>query len=314
MNSLGIAKVGRVIGDGAVLARLERLGRHPRVFPNLVHAGFPPEQLVEARQWYIRDARSGIERHAGERLAQGYFDDEPLLTLLCRYFGCTDWKLENSPWFFGPEDYERFFGALVDPIEYASAQLESGDGESRWGGFFLKLPFDLGMEEARRSLWNEIVQREHYWKPQADYTHMRAGTLFGYVQRSLDVVRFTPDHFHYQWEQAFRVRLYKALNRFQQALEVAVRRWQEQRRERTERFNRGTYVGGRVVIMDLEILRALAYLGLDLNTIDEKALRTTFRQRSKSCHPDLGGDPREFQELSRQKDILEHWLLLRGNG
>lgn len=311
MISVGIPKVGRVIGDGAVLARLERLGRHSRIFPNLVRAGFPPEQLAEASQWYIRDARSGVERHAGELLAQGYFDDEPLLTLLCRYFGCTDWKLENSPWFFGPEDYERFFSAFLDPVEYATAQLEAGNGEPRWGGFFLKLPFDLGMEEARRSLWNEILHREPYWKPQADYTHRRADALFGYVQRSLDIVRFTPDHYHYQWEQAFRVRLYGALNRFQQALEVAVRRWQEQRRERAERFNRGTFLGGRVVIMDLAVLRALAYLGLDMSTVDEKSLRSTFRQRSKDCHPDLGGDPREFQELSRHKEVIDAWLRLQ---
>lgn len=311
MNSLGTFKGGRVIGDGAVLARMERLGRHPRVFPNLVRAGFPSEQLAEASQWFIRDARSLVERHAGEMFAQGYFDDEPLLTLLCRYFGCTDWKLENSPWFFGPEDYERFFTAFLDPVEYATVQLEAGEGEQRWGGFFLKLPFDLGMEQARRSLWNEIVLREHYWKPQTDYTHLRAGALFAYVQRNLDVVRFTPDHFHYNWEQAFRVRLYAAMNRFQQALEVAVRRWQEQRRERAERFNRGTYASGRVVIMDLDVLRALAYLGLDLNTVDEKTLRGAFRQRSKDCHPDMGGDPQEFQELSRHKDVLEAWLRIR---
>jgi hypothetical protein len=308
MPSLAYAKSGRVLGDGAVLARLERLGRNPRVFPNLVKAGFPAEQLAEASTWYIRDARSGVERHAGQLLAQGYFDDEPLLALLCRYFGCTDWKLENSPWFFGPGDYERFFHALVGPVEYATAHLESTDAETRWGEFFLRLPFDLGMDEALRSLWGEILHREHYWKPQSDYTHLRAGALFGYVQRSVDIVGFTPDHYHYAWEQTLRAQLYATLARFRQGLEVAVRRWQEQRRDRTERFNYGTYMGGRVVVMDLDVLRALAYFGLDLNTVDEKALRTVFRQRSKDCHPDLGGDPAEFQELSRHKDVIETWL------
>ena len=83
------------------------------------------------------------------------------------------------------------------------------------------------------------------------------------------------------------------------------------RRERAERFNRGTFVGGRVVILDLDVLRALAYLGLELNTLDEKGLRSAFRQRSKDCHPDLGGDPQEFQALSRHKDVLENWLRLR---
>ncbi len=311
MISLGYGRAGRVIGDGAVLARLERLGRERRVFPNLVRAGFPPEQLAEARGWFIRDARSGVERHAGQLLSQGYFDDEALLTLLCRYFGCTDWKLESSPWFFGPEDHERFFQAFLGPVEFATVQLEAGEGEPRWGGFFLKLPFDLGMEEARRSLWNEILHREQYWKPKADYTHLRAAAQFGYVQRSLDIIRFTPDHYQYQWEQAFRMRLYEAFGRFQQELEEAVRRWQEQRRERAERFNRGVYMGGWGVVLDLDVLRALAYLGLDLNTLDEKILRSTFRQRSKDCHPDLGGDPQEFQALSRHKDVLENWLRLR---
>jgi hypothetical protein len=311
MLSPGSGKSGRVIGDGAVLTRLERLGRELRVFPNLVRAGFPPQQLAEAREWFIRDARSGVERHAGQLLGQGYFDDEALLTLFCRYFGCTDWKLESSPWFFGPEDYERFFQAFLGPVHFAIAQLEAGEGEQRWGGFFLKLPFDLGMEEAQRSLWQEILRREHYWKPQGDYTHLRAAALFGYVQRSLDIVHFTPDHYQYNWEQTLRTQLYDALHRFQQALELGVRRWQERRREHAERFNRGTYVGGRVVVMDLDVLHALAYLGLDLNTVDEKTLRSTFRQRSKDCHPDLGGDPQEFQALSRHKDVLEAWLRVR---
>src|SRR5579863_1773244 len=54
MPSLATAKSYRVIGDGAVLARLERLGRNPRVFPYLVKAGFPPDQLTEACSWYVR--------------------------------------------------------------------------------------------------------------------------------------------------------------------------------------------------------------------------------------------------------------------
>jgi len=313
MTSVAYSKSGRVLGDGAVLARLERLGRNPRVFPNLVMAGFPPNQLAEASTWYIRDARSGIERHAGQQLSQGYFDDEPLLTLLCRYFGCTDWKLESSPWFFGLEDYERFFQAYLGPIGYAVSQLDAGEGESRWGDFFLRLPFDLGMEEAVRTLWADILRREPYWKPHGDYTHLRAEAMFAYIQRSLDVVRFTPDHYHYHWERQFRTQLYEALARFRQSLEFAVRRWQEQRRERAERFNRGTYVAGRVIVMDLELLQALAYLGLELGKVDEKALRTAFRQRSKDCHPDLGGDPKEFQELSRHKDLVEAWLRLGRN-
>ena len=311
MSSLALSKTARVIGDGAVLARLERLGKNPRIFANLVRAGFPPEQLNEASAWYIRDARSAVERHAGQLLSQGYFDDEPLLTLLCRYFGCTDWKLETSPWFFGPEDYDRFFQAFLGPVDYASSQLDAGEGEARWGEFFLKLPFDLGMEEAVRSLWTDIAQREPYWKPQSDYTHLRAAAMSAYVRRSVDILQFTPDHYHYRWEQAFRTQLYAALGRFKHSLEGAVRRWQEQRRERAERFNRGTYVAGRVVVMDLTVLRSLAYLGLDLNTVDEKTLRSAFRQRSKDCHPDLGGDPKEFQDLSHHKDVVEAWLKAR---
>jgi hypothetical protein len=311
MHSLALSRAGRVLGDGAVLARLERLGRNSRIFPNLVRAGFPPEQLSDACEWYIRDARSSVERHAAQQLTQGYFDDEPLLTVLCRYFGCTDWKLESSPWFLGPEDFNRFDQALLSPVEFVTAQLEAGQGEARWDSFFVRLPFDLGMEQARRALWSDITQREHYWRAEADYRQMRASAMFAYLVRSLDIVHFTPDHYHYHWEQAFRAKFFGALGRFQQALEVAVRRWQEQRRERAERFSRGTFVGGRVVLLDLELLRALAYLGLSLTTVDEKSLRAAFRQRSKDCHPDLGGDPRIFQELSLHKDVVENWLRLR---
>ncbi|HEX7929052.1 MAG TPA: hypothetical protein VF678_15760, partial [bacterium] len=228
----GSSQIDRVYGDSAVLGRLERLGRNARVFPNLVKAGFPPGQLAQASQWFQRDAQSAVERHASQHLARGFFEDETLLRLFCQYFDCTDWKLENSPWFVSREDYARFFHEVIGPVEFETAQLEGGGGEERWGVYFLKLPFDLGMEQAKRALWKDICHREHYWKPLSDYTHLRAEQLFQYIQRTFDIVTFTPDFYHYHWERTFRGQLYQAMRHFSEALEHAVRRWREQRKER----------------------------------------------------------------------------------
>ncbi len=301
------SQIDRIYGDSAVLGRLERLGRDPRVFPNLVRAGFPPQQLAQAGQWFMRDAQSAVERHACQQLARGFFEDETLLRLFCQYFECIDWKLENSPWFFSREDYTRFFTALVGPIDYETAQLAQGAGEEKWGEYFLKLPFDLGMEQAKRALWHDLGRREHYWKAQGEYTHLRAEQLFQYLQRTVDIVNFTPDFYHYHWERAFRSQLYQAVRRFGEALEHAVRRWQEQRKERP-RFSYGTYGGAETPVLQIEVLQALAYLGLEANTVTVSDMRAAFRRRSKEAHPDLGGDPAEFLRLSHYRDVLEDWL------
>ncbi len=312
MPSLDFHPFDRVLGDSAVLGRLERLGRNPRLFPNLVRVGFPPDQLSEARNWYIADARTTVEQHASRQLASGFFEDEALLVLFCRFYDCTDWKLENSAWFFSKEDYARFFSELVGPVEWAAAQLEAGQGEERWGGFFLKLPFDLGMEQAQRSLWAEIQHREHFWKAQSDYTHLRAEALFQYLQRSLDIARFSTDNYRYLWEQAFRAQLDAALQRFRLALEQSVRRWQEVRRQRTtRRFSYRTFTGAQLMPLHLDVLQAIAYLGLEFATVNLKAVKAAFRERSKHLHPDHGGDEEEFKRLCQHRQVLQNWLRLR---
>lgn len=303
----GSFQIDRVYGDSAVLGRLERLGRNARVFPNLVKAGFPPGQLMQASEWFMRDAQSVVERHASQQLAQGFYEDETLLRLFCQYFDCTDWKLENSPWFFSRDDYNRFFAALIAPIEFESGQLETGAGEEKWGGYFLKLPFDLGMEQAKRALWQEILRREHYWKPMHDYTHLRAEQLFQYIQRTLDIASFSPDYYHYHWERLFRAQLHQALRRFGEALEQAVRRWRERRKEHP-RFSYGTYTGADAPVIQIDVLQALAYMGLDAGTVTLADMRAAFRRLSKAAHPDLGGDATEFQRLSHYRDVLEDWL------
>jgi hypothetical protein len=314
MSGLGTNSAGRVLGDSAVLERLERLGRQPRIFPNLTHAGFPPEQLSTAGAWFMRDAQSAVERHACQQVARGFFEDETLLRLFCRYFECTDWKLEKSPWFFSRADYQRFFAALIRPVAFETAQIEAGLGEERWGEYFLKLPFDLGMEQAKRALWTAICRQEHYWKPLADYTHWRAAQLLHYLQRTLDIVHFTPDQFHYHWEREFRRQLYAALRGFSEALEGAARRWQEQRKERARGFTQGAFSGSDLPVLHLEVLQALSYLELDVATADAARVRAAFRRRSKRSHPDHGGDPAEFLKLSRYRDVLEGWLKSRARG
>jgi len=307
MTLVAISRLDRVYGDNAILGRLERLGRERRVFANLIKAGFPPGQLSEASQWFMRDAQSHVERYACQELARGYFEDETLVRLFCQYFDCTDWKLESSPWFFSREDYRQFFSALLKPIDFEAQQLESGLGEQKWGPIFLKLPFDLGMQEARRALWLDVCRRDHYWKAQADYTHMRADQLLGYLKRNLDIVHFSPDLYHYEWERVFRGQLHATLRRFDEALEHAVRRWQEVRRERA-RFTYGPWRGAEGLGLDFEVLRAFAHMGLEVGTATAGDMRVAFRRLSKASHPDAGGDSAEFLKLSHYRDVLEEWF------
>lgn len=302
------ARFSRVFGDVAILSRLEKLGKGPRNFDNLVGVGFPSHQLDEVRAWYADTAKTPVERYAADKLALGFFEDEPLLRIFCNYFECTDWKLEGSPWFFSQQDYNRFFKVLIDPVEFHIAQLEAGAGEERWGTSFLKLPFDLGMEDAKRSLWREICKREFFWKPQTSYIHLRADQLFQYLKRTVNIEEFASDRFNYNWEQSFRARFQDSLHRFESVLERNVRGWQEKRKEKSSSgFHYGSFRsirhGGEATLM-----RALEYLGLDRATATLNGLQRTFRRLSKQTHPDHGGTPEEFRRLSAYKEVVESWL------
>jgi hypothetical protein len=309
MPALHAQPFSRVVGNEAVLSRLERLGRTPRLFPNLVEAGFPARQLDDARAWFAQAADHPVEHYASQNMARGFFEDESLLTLLCRYFECTDWKLEKSPWFFSQDDYGRFYGALIEPVEFQTTQLEQGFTEERWGAYFTKLPFDLGMQRAKQALWDDVCHQEHYWKPLGTYAHLRAEALLGYLKRTLNVVHFTPDRFNYYWESEFRRRFYRAMRRFEQKLEEAVRLWQELRRERRHRFRYHTYVGAAATAPGHELLQAFAALGLEPTTATVQGVRHAFRRLSKETHPDHGGSPEAFQRLAHFRELAEAWLM-----
>lgn len=302
----------RVFGNDAVLHRLERLGRDPRVFPNLVKAGFPGDQLAQASQWFAQDAGTPVDRYASQQMARGFFEDESLLRVFCRYYECTDWKLELSPWFFSQQDYERFTAAVVNPVEFHTAQLEQGLGEERWGHFFIKLPFDLGMDQARLSLWQEVCTKEYFWKPMETYAHLRSEMLFRYLRRTVDILNFSPYHYNYYWERAFREAFHAALRRFEQTLERWVRFWQEVRRERTrERFRYRSFHGGpeSSLVTAFDVQSAFHVLGLDPTTATLTKVRRAFRRLSKQTHPDHGGDAEAFRRISESKAVAEAWLL-----
>lgn len=82
------ARFSRVFGDVAILSRLEKLGKGPRNFENLVGVGFPSHQLDEVRAWYADAAKTPVERYAADKLALGFFEDESLLSIFCNYFEC----------------------------------------------------------------------------------------------------------------------------------------------------------------------------------------------------------------------------------
>jgi curved DNA-binding protein CbpA len=44
-------------------------------------------------------------------------------------------------------------------------------------------------------------------------------------------------------------------------------------------------------------------LGVD-DEADEKVIKKAYREKVKTCHPDIGGDPLEFQEVQRAYDVL----------
>lgn len=303
----------RVMGTDAVLARLKKLGEKPRVFPNLVAAGFPEDQLVECCGWYARAAETPVQKYAAERMAQGFFDDEPLLDIFCRFYNCQDWQLENSHWFFSLDDYQRFNDALIGPVGFEAGQLDRGVGEERWGGYFTKLPFDLGMEKAKQALWEGLMHQQPYWRPMTSYLHLRAENLRTYLERTVDITNFNPLQFNYLWEQRFKVQFAPALLRFEEKLEKAVRLWAEKRRERTQyRFEYRTYHRGEGPLLEGELHQAFQALGLHPAKITREGLQKAFRRLSKQAHPDHGGAAEDFQRLSRYRNLIESWLISRG--
>lgn len=304
-----------VFGNEAVLSRLERLGRSTRIFPHLVQVGFPAPQLEGASRWFAETAGSPVDLYASDNMAKGFFEDESLLTLFCRYFECTDWKLENSPWFFSHEDYDRFFNALLEPLETASQQLEQGLGEERWGGFFEKMPFDLALEQVKQELWSEVARQDFYWKPLASYTHLRAEKLYGYLSRSVNILKVDFDACNYHWERLFRERLHDMLKAIEKQLAAAVPLWGELKRERTRpRRGRRDLEGRAVLFGTREVLQAFSALNLNAGSATLRQVRDAFRRLSKAAHPDSGGSPEAFRRLTRCKEVAEAWLARHAKG
>ena len=307
MNTQPHGKMFRIYGEDAVLSRLGRLGSRPRTFDNLVSVGFPPQQLNEARRWYAQGAVSHVQHYAAARMKEGFFEDEPLLDILCRFFHCTDWKLEKSPLFFSTDDYRKFNQTLTHPVYFHVRKLTAGEGEPRWGGFFRKLPFQVGMERALGSLWEEILTGAYYWREQQSYVHHRAAMLLQYLQRTINILDFSEHQFNYDWERRFRRLMKPGLEEFRDGLERANRIWEERRRERPERFTYGTYVAGFGTATG-DLLYALKYFGLEPATVNQDALRSSFRRLSKKHHPDQGGSDEDFRRLSAYRQLIENWL------
>ena len=138
-----------------------------------------------------------------------------------------------------------------------------------------------------------------------------AEQLFQYLQRTIDIVRFSANQFNYGWEQAFRSQFQESLHRFEFVLERRVREWQEMRKAKTSSgfhygsFRRAQHSG------ETSVQQALAYLRMEASTATLSGLRSSFRRLSKRTHPDHGGDPEEFRRLSAYKAIVESWLRRR---
>lgn len=305
----------RVTGDDAVLGLMVRVGRNPRVFANLVAAGFPEPQLLKAREHFARGAETPVEHHAARRMSQGYFDDEDLLSLFCRFYDCQDWRLESSSLFFARQEYERFFDALTTPIGFESRLLAEGGGQETWEGFFLRYPFDLAMEKAKTELWNGVFQQEHYWSKLTSYYDLRAQNLFEYLRRKIDVAHFSRDIFFFNWEREFRLRLNAVLRDFQETLERSVRRWQEARNKERNRpkFHYGSFRAP-VPQPGITAREAMTHLGLDRESATLRDLRRNYRKMSKEAHPDQGGSDDSFRFLLACREIAEAWIRDRFGG
>ena len=302
----------RVLGDKPVLRLLERVGRNPRTFVNLVQAGFPASQLERTRIDYARTAETPVEKCAARRMNEGHFDDEDLAQVFCRYYECDEWKLENSPLFFAKLDYERFTRSMLSPIEFEVEHLDGAAGEKKWGAIFLRYPFHLGMEKAKHIIWDEVCHKEHYWRNQSTYRGLRAQNLFQYLGARIDPSSLDIEIFFFNWEREFRIRLAAAMRKFQEALEHGVRRWQDvrNREKRRARFTPGNFSAPDDSPL-VEIREAMRHLGLDFLTATLWELGRNYRRLSKTAHPDHGGSDASFRYLSACREIVEVWIRRR---
>jgi hypothetical protein len=302
----------RVLGDDSVLRTLERVGRQSRTFGSLLAAGFPSGQLDEARQNFILAAETPVERHAGRRMTKGFFDDEDLVTVFCRYYGCTDWRLEGSPLFFAKLDYEKLYHALTSPFEFEANLLDQGHGQERWAHLFLRLPFDLAITRAKATLWDDVRRREQYWHRQVSYRDLRAANLFQYLSRHVQVSEFSRDIFFFNWEREFRRRLDAAMQTFQEALERALRRWLEERNQerRESQFHYGDFGDGPARSL-LSVREAMLRLELEWESATLDDVRRAFRRQSMAAHPDQGGSDESFRLLANCREVAENWIRSR---
>ena len=309
MSSIGSQLFTRVLGNDSVLHLLGRVGRESRTFSHLVHAGFPPDQLTEACRNFAHAADLPVDRAAVHRIGQGYFDDEELLQLFCQYYECDDWKLESSPLFFAKQDYQRFYQSLLSPIDFAARVLEQRRGEDEWGPLFLRHPFNLGMEIAKGTIWREVREKEHHWQRLETYVDLRAEMLFQYLMGTVNPIDDSKNLFYFNWERDFLEGFDASLNRFSEALERAVRHWQDvrNREKRRARLKRGKYPKPNDVPL-IEVREALNHLGLDQSSATLEELRGSFRRLSKSAHPDQGGSDASFRYLSACREIAESWI------
>jgi hypothetical protein len=214
--------------------------------------------------------------------------------------------------FFARLDYERFYHDLTHPFEFEASLLDQGHGRERWEGMFLRLPFDLAMMRAKSTLWDDVRHREHYWARQASYRDLRAQKLFDYLSRHVQVANFSRDVFYFNWEREFRWRLEDSMRLFQEALERALRRWQEARNQ--ERSQSGFQYGTFREELPLSLLtarEAMLRLELDLESATLEDVRRSFRRLSKRAHPDQGGSDESFRLLAACREVAETWIRSR---
>lgn len=291
----------RIVGDDPVLERLARLGGRPRSFKNLVTVGFPPAQLRWATQRCVKNASTTVEIYAKQRMLRGFYEDESLLGLFVDSFGCTDWKLEHSPWFFSSEEYECFFERVLKPAEFCVQRLlqrSAGEGFEEWRPLFERFPLALALSQARAVLWRHIEESEYPWRHAKTYADVRATAMFRYLGQRITPLRFYEEDYRYLWERRFRRKFAALLLRFEQALLQAQQHRQPQ--QRAQEAQQASW--------PKEILRAFALLSLEPRPTTRDEIHRAFRRCSKKAHPDHGGTERAFCELIRGCSLLEAWL------
>ncbi len=314
----------RLVGDEPVLLRLAKLGGKPRHFVHLVQAGFPPRQLWQASCWWLEEARLPLEICAAKSIQRhGFYEDDALLALLVRYYGCTDWRLEKSPWFFSSQEYDRLFRWLLQPAWRVIEHLEAGNPEceQEWTLHFTRVPYAIGMQYCRQRLWLEhMLCRDIPWQAPKGYVTQQAKVLLGYLTKRVNVLRIQHTQARYPWEQNFLSLLAPVMERFEHTLEMALRRMRARQRKQAARdgFKHHDYTqqkngsdghlrNKKMPTMGM-VRQALVAFGLSATKVDLAQVKQAFRRLSKGRHPDHGGTEEGFCELLRQKETLETWL------